>query len=63
VVRYLSKATGKEGIDAMDKLNSSTVLLSACEYLNDLTIVETLVSAGADVNAVNEDNDLPLTVI
>jgi len=47
----------------MDKLNSSTVLHSACEYLNDLTVVETLVSAGADVNAVNEDNDLPLTIV
>ena len=63
IIRYLAKASGKDGIDAMDKLNSSTVLHNACEYLCDLTVVETIVSASADVNAVNEDNDLPLTII
>jgi len=47
----------------MDKLNSSTILHNACEYLNDLTVIEIMVSAGCDVNAVNEDNELPLTII
>ena len=31
IVRYLCKAIGKEGIDQMDKLNSSTVLHKVCE--------------------------------
>jgi hypothetical protein len=35
----------------------------ACEYLNDLSIVETLVDGGADVNAVNCDNGMPLNLI
>lgn len=63
IVRYLCKATGKEGIDEMDKLNSSTVLHKACEMLTDMQIVEAIVSQGADVNAVNNDNELPLTLI
>ena len=47
----------------MDKLNSSTVLHKACEQLTDMQIVEAIVGAGADVNAVNNDNELPLTLI
>ena len=63
IVRYLCKASGKEGIDYMDKLNSSTVLHKVCEELTDLVMVESIVAAGADVNAVNNDNELPLTFI
>lgn len=48
----------------MDKANSNTPLHIACEILTDLTIVETLVeSGGADVNAVNNDNGMPLNII
>jgi hypothetical protein len=43
IVRYLCKATGKDGIDQMDKLNSSTVLHKVCEQLTDLVIVESVV--------------------
>ena len=34
-----------------------------CEELTDLVMVESIVAAGADVNAVNNDNELPLTFI
>lgn len=55
VVRYLVKGLNKN-IDGMDKLNGSTALHVACDLLSDLIIIETLVSGGADVNPVNNDN-------
>ena len=54
---------GKGNIDTMDKANGSTPLIMACEYLKDLLIIEILVNAGADVNAVNNDNGMPLNII
>ena len=63
IVRYMCKAAGKESIDFMDSMGSNTVLHLACELLKDFTIVETIVSTGADVNPVNNDDQLPLAII
>ena len=63
VVRYLTAGFGKPHLDQVDKANGSTPLIIACELLNDHQIVETLVDWGADVNAVNCDNGMPLNII
>lgn len=55
VVRYLCKGHNKQ-MDAMDKLNGSTVLHVACDLLTDLIIVETLIESGCHINPVNNDN-------
>ena len=57
------KGVGKQSIDPIDKANGSTPLIIACEYLQDQIIVETLVDGGADVNAVNCDDQMPLKLI
>ena len=63
LLRYIVKGIGKESIDPIDKANGSTPLIMACEYLYDLQLIETLVDGGADVNAVNCDNGMPLNVV
>jgi hypothetical protein len=63
ILRYLAKAAGKTAIDAMDKITGNTVLLHACDLLNDQVIIKILVDAGADVNAVNNKDEMPLTFI
>lgn len=63
VLRYAMVGYGKGNIDMMDKANGSTPLILACEYLKDLIIIEILVDNGADVNAVNNDNGMPLNII
>ncbi len=40
----------------MDKANSSTPLINACEMLKDLIVIEILVDGGANINSVNNDN-------
>lgn len=47
----------------MDKMNGSTALHVACEMLTDLSIIEILVDGGADVNPVNNDDQMPLLQI
>ena len=63
IIRYLCKAAGKNGIDSIDKRTGNTVLMHACEFLNDFVIVTAIVDAGADVNAVNLKDQMPLTFI
>ena len=63
ILRYLVKGFGRENINPMDKSNSSTPLIIACEFLFDLQVIETLVDGGADVNAVNNDNGMPLNIV
>lgn len=64
ILRYLVHGHGKGNIDKIDKANGSTPLILACEYLTDLVIIEILVeSGGADVNAVNCDDGMPLKII
>ena len=63
IVRYLIKGYGKGNLDQMDKANGSTPLIIACEVLTDLSIIENLVDHGADVNAVNNENGMPLNII
>lgn len=63
IIRYLCKGYGKGKIDMIDKSNGSTPLILACELLADPIIIETLVDGGADVNAVNCDDGMPLLVI
>lgn len=63
ILRYLCKAAGKNGIDCIDKRTGNTVLMHACEFLNDFVIVSAIVDAGADVNAVNLKDEMPLTFI
>ena len=62
VVRYLVQGYARE-VDSMDKLNGSTALHLACEHLTDLVIIETLIDGGADVNAVNSDDKLPINYV
>jgi hypothetical protein len=57
------KGLGRNNLDPIDKANGSTPLILACELLADLTIVEILVDGGADVNAVNCDNGMPLNIV
>lgn len=47
----------------IDKANGSTPLILACELLTDPIIIGTLVDGGADVNAVNCDDSMPLLAI
>lgn len=63
VLRYMMVGFGKGNIDSMNKSDGSTPLIMACELLKDLIIVEILVNNGADVNAVNNDNGMPLNII
>ena len=50
-------------MDPIDRSNGSTPLIVACETTRDLTIIEIIVDGGADVNAVNRDNGMPLNII
>lgn len=43
--------------------NASTPLQIACDLLTDVVKIEALIDAGADVNCVNNDNDMPLKTI
>lgn len=63
IMRYLAKAAGKEGLDQMESITGNTVLHTACQFLNDFVIIDTLIQNGADVNAVREDDSLPLNII
>lgn len=47
----------------MNNTNGSTPLHIACDELKDITIIEILVDAGADVNAVNNDDEMPLLLL
>ena len=63
ILRLLVKGKGKDGIDETDNINSSTPLIYACENLTDLELFKILVEGGADVNAVNSDDKMPLKTI
>ncbi|CDW81211.1 ankyrin repeat domain protein [Stylonychia lemnae] len=63
ILRLLVKGKGKEGIDEVEKVSSSTPLIVACEHLHDLEMIKILVEAGADVNAVTSDDKMPLILI
>jgi len=62
-MRYLAKASGKEGLDQMESITGNTVLHTVCEFLNDFVMVETVISNGAEVNAVRNDDKMPLNII
>ena len=47
----------------MNSTNGSTPLHVACDSLKDLTIIEVLVDGGADVNSVNNDDEMPLQLL
>jgi hypothetical protein len=47
----------------MNSANGSTPLHVACDSLRDLTIIEILVDGGADVNSVNNDDEMPLLLL
>ena len=63
ILRYLVKGFGKDNLDPTAKSDGSTPLIMACEFLKDHVIIEILVEAGADVNAVNVNNGMPLNII
>ena len=62
LVRYLVRGMKGE-VDSMNSANGSTPLHVACDSLCDLTIIEILVDGGADVNAVNNDDEMPLLLL
>jgi hypothetical protein len=47
----------------MESITGNTVLHTVCEFLNDLVMVETVISNGAEVNAVRNDDKMPLNII
>lgn len=63
ILKLLVKGKGKDGIDELDNINSSTPLIAACEILNDVEMFKILVEGGSDVNAVNSDDKMPLKII
>lgn len=63
ILRLLVKGKGKNGIDELDNVNSSTPLMAACENLYDLEVIKIICDGGADVNAVNNDDKMPLSII
>lgn len=63
ILKLLVKGKGKDGIEELDNVNSSTPLIAACEYLHDVELIKILVEGGADVNAVNNDDKMPLGII
>ena len=63
-MKLLAKGKGRENIDELDNVNSSTPLMVACEVLSDLGIVKVLVeNGGSDVNSVNSDDKMPLSIL
>ena len=47
----------------MESITGNTVLHTVCQYLNDYVMVDTVISNGADVNAVRDDDKMPLNII
>ncbi len=63
ILKLLVKGKGSSAIDEIDNTNGSTPLMYACEYLSDIELLKTLVDGGADINAVNNDNKMPLSLV
>lgn len=63
ILKLLVKGKGREGIDETDNVNSATPLIAACENIYDVEIIKILCEGGADVNAVNTDDKMPLSII
>ena len=63
ILKLLVQGKGKDGIDEGDNVNNSTPLMVACETLTDLDCIQILVEGGADVNAVNNDDKMPLMLV
>ena len=63
LLSILAKGKGRDGIDELDNVSSATPLMVACEMLNDIEIVKILCEAGADINSVNNDNKMPLSLV
>ena len=63
ILKCLIKGKGPEEIDEQDNVNGSTPLMVACENLKDIEIVKLLLDGGADINAVNNDMKLPMSLI
>ena len=57
------KGFGRNHIDQIEKGTGATPLITACELLIDLPIIETLVDSGACINAVDCKNGMPLNII
>ncbi len=63
LLAILAKGKGRDGIDELDNVSSSTPLMVACEILSDIELIKILCEAGSDVNSVNNDNKMPLTFV
>jgi len=64
LLRLLVKGKGKDAIDETDNVNQSTPLMVACEILSDLEIFKILCEeGGSDVNSVNADDKMPLSIL
>jgi hypothetical protein len=63
ICAFLMKGFGKDHIDTIEKSTGATPLISACELLFDLSIIQILVDAGACVNAVDNKDAMPLNII
>ncbi len=63
ILTLMVRGKGREHLDELDQANGSTPLMIACENLDDLDIVKILVEGGSDVNAVNNDDKMPLSLV
>jgi hypothetical protein len=63
ILSYMVKGYGVEAVNSIEKVSGDTPLITACENLKDLRVIETLVEGGANVNAVNCNNGMPLNII
>lgn len=63
ILTLLVKGKGKNAIDELDAANGSTPLMIACENVDDIEIIKILVEGGSDINAVNNDEKMPLSLI
>jgi len=59
----MCKGFGKDAMNPIEKISGDTPLITACERLTDIRIIECLVENGANVNAVNCNNGMPLNII
>ena len=63
ILSYMVKGFGRDAMNPIEKSTGATPLITCCTLLTDLNMVESLVEGGANVNAVDCNNGMPLNII